>query len=271
VLQKAIEFIENAQVRSGTLLPNSHTAFNFPTPSVSSLPSSLAFGSPSEYSTAAPTPAENTSNSSVFGGHFVHSQRDIREGSPPNIVRESPDYQMSQSMNNNEMNRRQISTASENTLLGMVGDQPAEQGQRQRRRSSQYGSQIPPPLQLAPAALNHAYSDIPPNVSLTCNSSEYQSIPPVPCAVIITPEMITNGAASQQDPANNRGEQQTKATIDSPVLPQISLSPSVFTRMMNPQETQEINGSQSLTNDGLSMAYLSSPGIIGSGGNLNGC
>lgn len=156
----------------------------------------------------------------------------------------------------------------------MVRDQstePMQQGQRRRKRSSQYGgSKVPPPLQLAPAALNHAYSDVPPNVSLTCNSSEYlqnQSIPPVPCAVIITPEMMS----SQQANSGEQPHRQTKATIDSPVLPQISLSPSVFARMMNSQEVHDISGSQSLTNDGLSMAYLSSPGLIGSGGNLNGC
>ena len=189
-------------------------------------------------------------------------------------------------MNDNQINRRRISTGSDDTLLpitGTVRDQstePMQQGQRRRKRSSQYGgSKVPPPLQLAPAALTHAYSDIPPNASLTCNSSEYlrdQSIPPVPCAVIITPEMMS----SQQATASNSGEQphrQTKAAIDSPVLPQISLSPSVFARMINSQEvhdisgSHEISGSQSLANDGLSMAYLSSPGIIGSGGNLNGC
>ncbi|XP_065920383.1 transcription factor unc-3-like isoform X2 [Dysidea avara] len=286
VLQKAIEFIENAQIRSGTLLPNSHTAFNFPTPSVSSLPSSLPFGSPSEYSTTAPTPVENSSNSSVFG-HFVHSQRDIREGSPTNIPRGSPDYQMSQqsqnivNMTDSELNRRQISTGSEDTLLRIARDPPTEpmqQEQRKRRRSSQYGgSKVPPPLQLAPAALSHAYSDIPPNVSLTCNTSEYlrdQSIPPVPCAVIITPEMMANGA-TQQAPVSNSGRPvesphtQTKAAIDSPVLPQISLSPSVFARMMNTQE-HDINGRQPLPNDGLSMTYLSSPGLVGASSNLNG-
>jgi len=274
VLQKAIEFIESAQIRSGTLLPNSHTAFNFPTPSVSSLPSNLSFGSPSEYSTTAPTPVENTNSSSVFGP-FGHSQRDIHEGSPTDIPRESPDYQMSQNVVSVNESELRISSGSKMLpITGLTRDQPTEPMQRQRRRSSQYGGTKvpPPPLQLAPAALNHGYSDMPTNVSL--NTSEYprdQPIPPpVPCAVIITPEMMANGSTQQAPTCSGTEPQQTqtKVVTNSPVLPQISLSPSVFARM---QEIHDITGSQSLPNDGLSMAYLSSPGLLGAGGSLNGC
>jgi len=297
VLQKAIEFVENAQVRSGELLPNLHTAFNFPPPSSST---NLTFGSPSEFSTAtAPTPGDSASNSSSVFGNYSHPRRNsIRESSPTmHITRETPSYKVPQqscnvAMAGSEPNHQRMSSTGEgDENLYVLSGESSETIQHQQQESiTHYSSQykVPPPLQLAPDVLNHAYSDIPPNVSLTCSNSEFlechsrsqqQQLPPsqpVPCAVIITPDTVSSD--SQQTPVtisrsadpSLQPPSQVEA-VDSPMLPQISLSPSVFARMVNSQDGQEMAVHQSGSNDNLSPTYLPSPGLVALGASsLNG-
>lgn len=294
VLAKAIEFIENAQVRSGALLANSHTAFNFPPPTTSG---NMSFASPSEYSTAtAPTPGDSASNSSAIFGSYINPRRNsIRENSPIiHVGRDSPSYEMSQGCNvvlagSEAANHHRISsTGGSDENLYVLSREPSEPIlQQQPESTTHYSSQykVPPPLQLAPAVLNHAYSDIPPNVSLTCNNSEFlecrsqqqqQPLQPVPCAVIITPDTVPGH--SQRTPAANsrstdpplRPASQVDV-IESPTLPQISLSPSVFARMVNNHDNQELTAHHSAPNDNLSMTYLPSPGLAAMGTNsMNG-
>ena len=294
VLPKAIEFIENAQIRSGALLQSSHTAFNFPPLTTSS---GMSFGSPLEYSTAmAPTPSESASNSSAMFGSYINPRRNsIRENSPTTIPvgRESPNFEIAQQgcnavlASNEAANHRQISATGDSNENAYVlsSREPSETVLHQQQESTtHYPAQykVPPPLQLAPGVLNHVYSDIPPNVSLNCSNSEFmecqsqqqqqQQPPPVPCPVIITPDSVPSH--SQQTPAaNNRSNEPTlqpgnqAGIIGSPTLPQISLSPSVFARMMNNQEMT----THSAPNDNLSMTYLPSPGLITMGTNsVNG-
>lgn len=290
VLQKAIEFIESAQVRSGTLLPNSHTAFSFPPLTTST---NMSFGSPSEYSTAtAPTPGDSAGNSSaVFGSYACPRRNSIREGSPTiHIGRESPTFDIPQQNCNAVMagsepsHRRMSSVAGSDENLYVLSGESSEAIQHQQQESTtHYSSQykVPPPLQLAPAVLNHVYSDMPPNVSLACNSSEFlecqsqqqQPPQPVPCAVIITPGSMP----SQTPTANSRSTEPSMQppsqveVVESPTLPQISLSPSVFARMVNSQGNQELTSHHSAANDNLSMTYLPSPGLVTMGtNNLNG-
>ena len=296
MLQRAIEFIENAQVRSGALLPNSHTAFSFPAPSTST---NMSFGSPSEYSTATvPTPGDSASNSSaVFGSYMCPRRNSTREASPTiHVGRESPNFEIPQQSRNPVLassepsHRRMSSVAGSDENLYVLSRESTENIQHQQQEvTTHYTSQykVPPPLQLAPSMLNHAYSEIPPNVSLTCNNSEFlecqshqrqQPPQPVPCAVIITPDAVPGH--SQQAPAvanNNRlTEPQMQPpshieVVESPTLPQISLSPSVFARMVSSQENQELAVHHSAANDNLSMAYLPSPGLVAMGANsLNG-
>ena len=288
VLQKAIEFIENAQVRSGALLPNLHTAFNFPPPTTSN---TMSFGSPSEYSTStAPTPGNSASNTSaVFGSYICPRRNSIRESSPPTIhvERESPNFEMPQQNCNpvlavSEPSLRRMSSVTgsdENLYVLSTSGNLQHQQESTTHYSVQY--KAPPPLQLAPAMLNHVYSDIPPNVSLACDNSEFmechsqqqqqQQQQSVPCAVIITP------SHSQQTPVANRSTDpplqpaSQAEVVDSPMLPQISLSPSVFARMMNSQDSREPTTHHSAANDNLSMTYLPSPGLETMGTNsLNG-
>ena len=303
VLPKAIEFIENAQVRSGALLPNSHTAFNFPPPTIST---NISFGSPSEYGTAtAPTPGDSASNSSAIFGNYINPRRNsIRENSPTiHVGRESPTYEISQQGCNvvlagsEATNHRRISSTGgggSDENLYVLSREPSEPILHQQppesttRYSSQY--KVPPPLQLAPAVLNHVYSDIPPNVSLTCDNSEFleyqsqqqqqqqqqpQPSQPVPCAVIITPNTVPS--YSQRTPAANSRPTEpplrsASQLVESPTLPQISLSPSVFARMVSNQDGQELTTHHSAPNDNLSMTYLPSPGLVAMGTNsINGC
>ena len=299
VLAKAIEFIENAQVRSGALLANSHTAFSFPLPTTST---NMPFASPSEYSTATvPTPSDSANNSSAIFGNYINPRRNsIRENSPIiHVGRESPSYEMSQQGCNvvlagsEAANHRRISsTGGSDENLYVLSREPSEPILHQQPESTtHYSSQykVPPPLQLAPAVLNHAYSDIPPNVSLTCNSSEFlecqsqqqqqqqqQPSQPVPCAVIITPNTLPSH--SQRTPvANSRSTMPSLRpasqvdVIESPTLPQISLSPSVFARMVNNHDGQELTTHHSAPSDNLSMTYLPSPGLVTMGTNsMNG-
>lgn len=299
MLQKAIEFIESTQVRSGALLPNSHTAFNFPPPTTST---NLSFGSPSEFSTAtAPTPGDSASNSSAIFGNFIHPRRNsVREGSPTiHVGRDSPNYEVTpQSCNaimaSSEPSRQRVlSTGGSNENLYVLGRESSEtmQHQQQQEPRGHYSSQYkaPPPLQLAPAVLSHVYSDVPPNIALTCNNSEFleshlhsqqrqQPAQPVPCAVIITPNTLPSHSQQTTPVISNRSSEpplrppSQVGVVESPTLPQISLSPSVFARMVNGQDNQELTTHHSVPNDNLSMAYLSSPGLVTMGANnLNGC
>ena len=289
ILQKAIEFIESAQVRSGALLPNSHTAFNFPPPTTSN---AMSFGSPSEYSTATvPTPGDSAGNSSaVFGSYMCPRRSSIRESSPTmHVERESPNFEMPQQTCNPVLAgsepslRRMSSVTGSDENLYVLSREPSDGLPHQQESSTRYNAQykVPPPLQLAPAMLNHVYSDIPPNVTLACNNSEFMECqsqqPPqhVPCAVIITPN--TTPSHSQQTPTANRSTDpplqpvSQVEVVDSPMLPQISLSPSVFARMMNNQDSHEPTTHHSAANDNLSMTYLPSPGLVTMGTNsLNG-
>lgn len=291
VLQKAIEFIENAQVRSGTLLPNTHTAFNFPLPTTST---NMTFGSPSEFNTATvPTPGDSASNSSAIFGSYINPRRNsIRESSPPiHVGRESPpSYEISQQncnvLTGSEPAHRHISSVggSDENLYVLSRESSGTIQRQQQESTTHYNSQYkvpPPPLQLAPTVLNHVYSDVPTNVSLNCNNSEFmecqsqqQQPQPVPCAVIITPDTVP----TQTPTANNRSTepplqpQSQVDVVDSPTLPQISLSPSVFARMVSNQDNQELTTHHSASNDNLStMTYLPSPGLVSMGtNNLNG-
>ena len=233
VLGKAIEFIENAHVRSGALLANSHTAFSFPPPTTST---NMSFTSPSEYSTAtAPTPGDSAGNSSAIFGSYMNPRRNsIRENSPIiHVGRDSPSYEMSQQgcsvvLTGGEAasHRRISSTGGSDENLYVLSREPSEpilhqQPESTTRYSSQY--KVPPPLQLAPAVLNHAYSDIPPNVSLTCNSeflecqSQQQQQQPsqsVPCAVIITPDSVPSH--SHRTPAANSRSTEPPSAASEP-------------------------------------------------------